>query len=219
MQIQTNLHENVAKEDIRKVFFSGTGALAAGKGVCYDLTAVTTDTGETAADAWGKRGKIVALPTSANIGQFAGVAAKSYAANANGQWIEVYAPGAAALILTKVNAVVGVTNLVLSTVVDATQGFWIAGVGKGKGSCVTMQTMTVDGSDGSLVFALLGDGPGIIAAATIADTAAAAAACEGGSTPTATQVDAAVARAVAPLVVSINAILARMEAAGINLTA
>ena len=44
-----------------------------------------------------------------------------------------------------------------------------------------------------------------------ANTAAAAGACAGGATPTATQVDAAIATAVAPLVTSINAILAALE--------
>lgn len=48
--------------------------------------------------------------------------------------------------------------------------------------------------------------------APIANTAAAAAACAGGSTPSASQVDTAVATAVAPLVTSINAILAAIQA-------
>jgi predicted RecA/RadA family phage recombinase len=51
--------------------------------------------------------------------------------------------------------------------------------------------------------------------AAIANTVAAAAATAGGSGPTAAQVDTGVAAAVAPLVVSINLILAELRLAGI----
>lgn len=54
-------------------------------------------------------------------------------------------------------------------------------------------------------------------AAAQVNTAAAAAATAGGATPTAAQVDTGIATAVAPLVVTINALLVKLRAAGIIL--
>ena len=82
------------------------------------------------------------------------------------------------------------------------------------------RTLDKASADGSLVRVLIdlpGDTLAGIAAraATVAATAAAAAATVGGASPTAAQVDTGIATAIAPLVVSINAILTSLKNAGL----
>ena len=76
-----------------KVWFSGSTAVRKGMGLCYDLDTVTTDTGETATDPWGRRGRLVAVPSTSNNNSFAGYATQAYSAKTGGQEIEIYVPG------------------------------------------------------------------------------------------------------------------------------
>lgn len=141
-------YEDQMKQKTRRVFFTGTGALLQGQGVCYERDYVTTSTGETINDSWGLRGNAVGLPDADNCGAFAGVTDQAYAADANGQWITIIEPGSVAEIS------IGLTSESSSaTVADQTR-LTVAGVGApgtfghegfaGRGSAIALQS--TDGS-------------------------------------------------------------------------
>jgi len=113
-------HENDPLTQIERVFFKGATAITQGYGVCYVLTYATALDDQAAADAWGKRDKIVDAPDYANAHQFAGVAARSYDANSAGQWIDIYVPGSTCKIY--VNAALTIGDKVICMVDDAATG-------------------------------------------------------------------------------------------------
>lgn len=116
-------HENVPPQNPQRVFFKGTGAITAGYGVCGVRTHVTTATGETATDDWGKRCKIVDVPTKAtNEFDFVGVVTQSHDANENGQWIDIVTPGSFAKIY--VNEAVTIGDYVTCIVGGDDVGQW-----------------------------------------------------------------------------------------------
>lgn len=126
----------------RKVFFSGSTALQKGQGLCYARDYVTTTTGQTAADAYGGRDKIVELPDNSNNLWFAGVAADDYEAVSGGKWIEICEPGSVCRIGILAATTIGSTRL------TAIAGLGNEGSGRfgpagfiGRGSAVALQTV------------------------------------------------------------------------------
>lgn len=75
------------------VWFEGSTAVRKGMGLCYDIDTAGTGTGETATDSWGRRGNVVAVPSTSNNNRFAGVASMAYAAKTGGQRIDIFIPG------------------------------------------------------------------------------------------------------------------------------
>ncbi|HPP02728.1 MAG TPA: hypothetical protein PLX83_19250 [bacterium] len=138
-------HENVLRQAPERVFFRGTGALAKGTGVVLIPDAVTTDTGQTATDDWGKRSKIVDVPTKGYELHFYGVTIHDYAANAKGQWIEVLRPGSVAKVY--VNGAVTIGDVVCCIVGGTDVGQFMKSpvTTIGIGCAVVMQTLTGEG--------------------------------------------------------------------------
>ena len=87
------LFGNQKTEYKKSVWFNGSTALKKGRGVCYDIDTAGTGTGETATDPWGRRGRVVALPSTANNLAFAGVTTQAYTAKTGGQTITIFEPG------------------------------------------------------------------------------------------------------------------------------
>jgi hypothetical protein len=75
------------------VWFTGSTAVRKGMGLCYDLDVADTGTGETATDPWGRRGRLVAVPSTSNNLAFAGYATQAYPAKTGGQTIHIWEPG------------------------------------------------------------------------------------------------------------------------------
>jgi len=143
------LHENQARGiGPRRVWFSGSTALAKGVGVCYNRAYVTTATGETATDAWGKRDKVVAVPTASNNDAFAGVTVQAYKAVTGGQWIDIWEPGSVCLIAQRVASMIN-TGLVTCCVgtydgdngKSGIAGLFAHGGMEGRGSAIPLETM------------------------------------------------------------------------------
>ena len=91
---------------VKKAMFVylGTTALKKGYGMCFDLGYLTTETGQTATDPFGKRGlKVVEVPSLTNANAFAGVLTQNYPARSSGtQMIELALPGGCARIAQRV---------------------------------------------------------------------------------------------------------------------
>jgi len=75
------------------VWFTGSTAIRKGMGLCYDLDVASTGTGEAATDPWGRRGNVVAVPSTSNNLAFAGYATQAYKAKTGGQRINIFLPG------------------------------------------------------------------------------------------------------------------------------
>lgn len=140
------LHESQPSVKKRRVFFTGTTALIAGQALCYERDYVGTATGTLAADACGYRDKRVEMPNSDNNNAFAGVAVDSRAANANGQWIDIYEPGSVCEIQTLSATVVGATVLTGIIGTAANGKFGKEGL-PGRGSALALQTVALVASD------------------------------------------------------------------------
>lgn len=127
-------HAGFAEATPVGVFFTGSTAIVRGQGLCYDR-----DYG-TAADAEGRRGNYVEVPTTSNNMGFAGVAVRDYPAVTGGQPIQIYVPGSICpvsnIIATTVNAT-RLTCLAASTGVFSTHGF------PGRGTALALQTKAV----------------------------------------------------------------------------
>ena len=154
---QVTLYEQNETKKIKRVFYTGTDAVVMGKGLCYDRDYATAATGETATDAWGKRGQVVAAPATTNNGSFAGVAVRSYDANANGQWIEIAVPGSIVQVYTNQNCTIG-DKAFITCLVGANAGIFGAAGFMGKGTARVLQTVNRSSTHG-LVLAELMDGP------------------------------------------------------------
>lgn len=144
------LHENQGNYMPRRVWFSGTTALLKGQGVCFDLDYLTTNTGETATDAWEKRANTVAVPSTSNNMAFAGVASRAYSAAAAGQWIEIYEPGSVCEVL--IEEAVTINSTMLTCVASGAAPGWFGRAGlPGRGSMIPLQTVAVSASTTSAV--------------------------------------------------------------------
>lgn len=137
-------HENVLQQIPERVFFKGTGALKKGTGLVQIPDAVTTDSGQTATDDWGKRGRVVDVPTKGYELFFHGITIRDYKANAKGQWIEVLRPGSIAKIY--VDGAVTIGDVVCCVVGTNVGQFTKSPVAQmGIGCAVVMQTLTAKG--------------------------------------------------------------------------
>jgi len=87
------LFGNQADNYRKSVWFTGSTAIRKGMGLCYDLDVADTGTGETATDPWGRRGRLVAVPSTSNNLAFAGYATQAYPAKTGGQTIHIWEPG------------------------------------------------------------------------------------------------------------------------------
>lgn len=155
--------------------YSGTAALKKGHGMCFDLDFVTTATGETATDAFGRRGlKQIQLPRSSNNNAFAGVLTQNYAANPNAlvRKVELALPGACAMISQRVASTIN-TGLVSCAVgendagaVTDISGLFGHGGFYGLGSAIPLETLTA-ATDGDLAFQnILGTATSVYASGT-----------------------------------------------------
>jgi len=133
------LHEDQGQTFRKRVKFLGTGALKKGQGVCYDPDYYTSETGEAITDAWGFRDNAVNLPSNSNNQFFAGVSVQNYAANANGQWIEIFEPGSVCEVLTVIDTTAGSTRLTCCAGTGIAGWFAYGKIG-GRGSALALQT-------------------------------------------------------------------------------
>lgn len=132
--------------------YLGTAALKKGHGMCFDLDYVTTETGETATDAFGKRGlKVVEKPSKTNNGAFAGVLTRSYPARTSGtQKVELALPGGCAMVAQRVTSTINAGLLTCAVGVDddddVTNMSGVFGFGgfPGRGSAIPLETLSVE---------------------------------------------------------------------------
>jgi len=131
-----SLNAHIAKAEANPLFvwFTGATALLEGQAVCYDYDYGTA----TAYDA--KRTNRVELPSITNARWFAGVAARNYAAQANGQFVEINAPGSTCNILSKASTTIGVGRLTFECGGTYAGYFRYQGF-EGAGSAVPLQTV------------------------------------------------------------------------------
>lgn len=162
-------HENQAPKQPRRVFFNSDTAPVIGQGVCFDLDYATTETGQTATDAWQRRVNQVQVPDNTNNQAFAGVHHESRPAKVGGQWLYINEPGSICLV-----AHAGATMTINSSRITCSMGSGLSGVGdagrfssrgfKGRGSALVLQTKTLaDGADNAFS-SLDGTATGITAA-------------------------------------------------------
>lgn len=132
------LYKNQARGMKRRVFFTGSTAISAGYGVCYDRdygTATVED---------GNRDKRVALPDNTNNMAFAGVVVQDYSAVDGGQWIEIYEPGSICPIYVDASVTIGEKTFATCQIGGGGSGtFEVTYQGfMGKGTARIMQTRT-----------------------------------------------------------------------------
>lgn len=119
------------------LWYGGSDALYEGEAVCYNA-----DHG-TPTEADGSRSNRVERPTTSNNRLFAGVAANSYPAQPNGQWIHVYAPGSKGVkVALAVDTVIGSGLLTFVAGSSTEAGRFYTGKYRGRGSAVPRQTKT-----------------------------------------------------------------------------
>ena len=124
---------SMTNKEPRRVFFTGTGALKKGQGLCFDRNYGT------AATADARRDQYVELPSTSNNLWFAGVTAEAYTADANGQWISIYEPDSVCELSLACDTTVAATVLTC-LVGSAHGGRFVAGGIVGRGSALALQT-------------------------------------------------------------------------------
>lgn len=132
----------------KRVFYVGTDAIVAGRGLCYDRDYDDGSDDADAIDAWGKRDKCVNLPSQTNNNSFAGVACYSAVADAKGQWIDIYVPGSVTLVdVLDASVTIGDNAYVCCLAGGANAGKFSAATPCqiGKGVARVMQTLTAAG--------------------------------------------------------------------------
>lgn len=133
------------------VWFEGSTAVRKGMGLCYDIDTTGTGTGETATDGWGRRGNVVAVPTTSNNLAFAGYATQRYAAKTGGQRIDINLPGSicdveVGLASTIYSQSAGTFHTVSVNTADAGRST-LQGL-RGRGTAMALQTRArADGGD------------------------------------------------------------------------
>jgi hypothetical protein len=155
--------------------FTGTSALKRGHGMCYDLSKVTTETGQTATDSWGRRAlKEVAVPSSSNNMAFAGVLTQDYPADANGKLklVKLALPGGTAMIAQAATSVIN-TGLLTCAVCeddsgDTTLANGLFGYGgfEGRGSAIPLTTLAVADEGDMPMQEIKGDGVSVYSSTT-----------------------------------------------------
>lgn len=146
--INSTQHEKGFYFKKAEFIYRGTAALKKGRGMCFDLDyANASITGEKAADPFGTRGlKEIQVPSASNANRFAGVLTMNVPVNPNGhvRKVQLYLPGACAMVSQRVISTVGITRL--TCIVDQTAGDGVSGVFghgglTGKGSAIALQTL------------------------------------------------------------------------------
>lgn len=138
----------------RRVFFTGTSAVKKGQALVWDLL---PSSGQPAV------GQCVEAPTSSKKYHFAGVALKSYAANANGQWIDIALPGSVCECLVGPVTTAGTTNVVFAQ--NGLFGKVSQTAETGCGVAVALQANSTAATNGALIKCLLLDGTDAVAPA------------------------------------------------------
>lgn len=172
-------YENDRSENLGLFVYRGTDALERGRGMCYDLEYVTTDTDETASDAFGARGlKTVAPPNQSNNLAFAGVLTQDYPANATGvQLVSLSKPGGTAMVKGIIATVINQTRLTciapsaiqVASGYDGNAGLWGNAGLAGRGTAIAMQTQA-DASGAPWEQDIIGGGAYATATGTITAT-------------------------------------------------
>lgn len=166
-------HASYAKRGYSEVglfVYRGTTPLKKGRGMCYDLDYLTTETGETANDAFGARGLVeIQQPSNANNMAFAGVLTQDYPATPSGkiQLVELYLPGSTCLIDSL--AAMTINSTVVTAIADAEGGiagrFGPAGF-MGRGSALALQTRAVADKGDLAEVALAGTATAVYSSST-----------------------------------------------------
>jgi hypothetical protein len=139
--INTVRHFNQKASRKGRVWFPGSTQVRKGMGLCYDLDIVSTNTGETATDPWGRRYNSVAVPDNTNNLAFAGVASQNYKAMANGQLIDIHKPGGVAEIAVGLGTTINGANVTCSVNSADAGRFTLQGL-PGRGTAMPLQTIT-----------------------------------------------------------------------------
>ena len=150
-----------------KVWFTGSTALKKGRGVCYDLDYYTANSGEAVTDNWGRRGNVVAVPSTSNNLAFAGVTTQAYTAVSGGQAIEIYTPGSICEVAVGLATTINSTRLTCSVNSGDAGRFTLQGL-SGRGTALALQTKAA-ASGGDITFSSL-DGSATFATATLTKT-------------------------------------------------
>ena len=173
-------YKNRRYENVNSFVYTGTAALERGRAMCFDLDALTTTTGQTAADPWGRRGlQEVQTPSPSNNMAFAGVLMQNYEADADGKTkvIELACPGGCAMVKGIEATTINATQLTF-TVPTAAQivAGYIAQAGlfgkaglPGRGTVLALQTQA-DAADNARETAYIGDAAYATATGTITAT-------------------------------------------------
>ena len=151
------LFGNQKTEFKKTVWFTGSTAIRKGMGLCYDLDVAGTGTGEAATDPWGRRGRLVAVPSTSNNLAFAGYASQAYTAKTGGQTITILEPGSicdveVGLASTIFSQSAGTRHTVSVNSGDA--GRSTLGALPGRGSAIALETQAA-ATGGNITFASL----------------------------------------------------------------
>lgn len=137
MEASINGHRKGADGITKWVWYEGIDSLKEGEAVCYN-----TNYG-TATSADGRRCNHVERPSTSNNMAFAGVAARSYAASATGQLIEIYIPGSKGVnVALAVDTVIDTGLLSFQVGGGSGAGRFYTGKYRGRGSIIPRQTVT-----------------------------------------------------------------------------
>jgi hypothetical protein len=137
MDNSLNGHVAQGNRKVEWVWYSGTDAIKEGEAVCYN-----TDFG-TATAANARRGNYVERPSTSNNNAFAGVAARDYAAQSGGQFIEINVPGSkGVMVALGVDTVIDTGILTFQVGGGSAAGRFVKAGYIGRGSIVPRQTVT-----------------------------------------------------------------------------
>ena len=127
----------------RVVYYTGSGALLKGQGLCY-VRNYTGGTGDAAADYSPLRDRRVELPSLTNNMWFAGVTSENYTAVSGGQLITIYEPGSVCEVLCPEAVTLASSVLTCIASGGASAGFFTAKNGfLGRGTAFCLQTRAI----------------------------------------------------------------------------
>ena len=137
MDISVNAPMQAANVNLLWLWYTGSDPIRKGEAVCYDVT-----TGEAGKNV-GKRHNRVSRPNATNNRAFAGVAARDYFAEPNGQFIEVYGPGSKGVeIALGADVTLNSGFLTFTAGGGSAAGRFVKAGFKGRGSAYVRQTVT-----------------------------------------------------------------------------
>ncbi len=153
MTQQNTMVDGMKESRLGIFWYSGTGTLVEGKGMCYDLAY----TGAGAGEIELRRGGRVTDPSNANNNAFAGVVTARNAGDTGPCWVELALPGGPANILVRASTTINATRLTCQAGGTYAGYFTVQGF-DGRGTALALQTETFS-SDSLLIRAWLQDGP------------------------------------------------------------